>query len=79
MRILLVMVLTTILLPFVMGGCEGSGGMGGQGLSFKNITVHPGGRFTVTTNIDDGGTSLIGENPSGQPRASTQPASQPGD
>lgn len=58
----------------VLFGCDGSGGVGGQGIVFKSITVADGGTFTVTLDVDDGGTSLIGENPSREPSPQPEPS-----
>ena len=56
----------------MMVGCDGSGGMGGQGLSFKDITVAEGGHFEVKVDIEDGGTLSnpsvgVGREPTTQP------------
>ena len=58
MRILAVILVLMIVIGLagILIGCDGSGGMGGQGLSFKDITVAAGGHFEVKVDIDDGGT-----------------------
>lgn len=54
--VILVPWLLAVVMVWATVGCDGSGGMGGQGLSFKDITVAEGGHFEVKVDIDDGGT-----------------------
>lgn len=66
-----IVLILAIVLSCCIAGCDGSGGMGGQGLSFKDIAVHEGGHFQVDIDITDGGTALMGGNPTA---ATTQPS-----
>lgn len=79
-----VLLLSTIL------GCDGSGGMGGQGIVVNiyqnspkgqapvpDAAMNPGnaGNYSnVEIDIVDGGTALMGGNPSATSQATTQPA-----
>lgn len=68
-------VVSVILLSVLaFAGCDASGGVGGQAIVIKDVTVAEGGRFEVKVDIDDGGTSLASRNPT---KATSQPATRP--
>ena len=67
----LVLASVMCLMLFGCGPGSASGGVGGQGYAIKDIDTG-GGNFTLTITTSDGGTSLVGENPS--PAATTQPS-----
>ena len=88
MKIYIITTITIILVGIALitqlAGCDGSGGMGGQGLVinvYQNATPDanvPGSgsnTSTITTTIDDGGTL---ESPSVEvPQTATEPTTQP--